>query len=123
MKSALAAIQELNEAKEREQTQGFKSYALTDTRVQKAAAKNRRDREDMAQALRDMPNKRSDDKGSQETLRHDGLASREKGRRNRRAEKMETKVCWLQKERAHHKRMPMQEPTWRQKERKRKQGK
>ena len=78
MKSASAAIQELNEAKGREPTQGFKPYALGDTRVQEAAAKNRRDREDMAQALRDMPNKRSDDKRSQETLRHDGLAIREK---------------------------------------------
>ena len=31
----------------------------------------------MAQALRDMPNKRSNDKGSQETISQDGLAIKE----------------------------------------------
>ena len=45
----------------------------------------------MAHALRGMPNKRSDDKGSLVTLRHDGLASMEKD------EEAEERKRWKQK--------------------------
>ena len=43
MKSAIKAMQELDDARWKESTKGFRSYALTDNRVQEAAAKNRRD--------------------------------------------------------------------------------
>ena len=43
MKSAIAAIPELDNARWKTTTMGFRSYALTDNRVQEAAAKNRRD--------------------------------------------------------------------------------
>ena len=48
MEFALTALRELSEANNNDATQHFRSYALTDPRVQKAASINRRDREDMA---------------------------------------------------------------------------
>ena len=48
MESALTALRELSETNSRDTTQHFKSYALTDLKVQRAAAINRRDRQDMA---------------------------------------------------------------------------
>ena len=68
MKSAIAATQELDDAKWRTSTMGVRSYALTDNRMQEAAAKNRRDREDMAHAIRDEPEKRRRDTRKQEAL-------------------------------------------------------
>ena len=48
MESALTALRELSEANNNDATQHFRSYALTDLRVQQAASLNRRDREDTA---------------------------------------------------------------------------
>ena len=48
MTSALAALRELNDASSRKSTLHVGSFALTDLKVQKAAAINRRKREDMA---------------------------------------------------------------------------
>ena len=70
---------------------GFRSYALTDNRVQEAAAKHRRDREDMAQAKRDEPEKRRGDRRKQEALKQEELM------RRRREDEIKEQRRWKQK--------------------------